>query len=56
MKIDDLIDSLNALKLRYPTSTLMKNQVGNISAILENGEYVAYIDLHDGELNFVGEW
>ena len=46
---DQLMDLAERAKIRYPTGRLVKNQLGNL-AVLVDGSYVDYLDLHTGHL------
>lgn len=40
---------------RTPTARLVKNQVGNLSILDEDGTYIGYVDLHEGETWYRGD-
>lgn len=45
----DLIEAANKAAARWPFATLVKNGMGNLSAVV-NGEYVGFIDLQTGDV------
>jgi hypothetical protein len=49
MTLDQLAAAVALLIRRVPGCTLAKNQVGNLSVLLD-GEYVGFVDLRTGDV------
>ncbi|MCM6778045.1 hypothetical protein NDR87_30880 [Nocardia sp. CDC159] len=51
MTTDDLLAAAQDLAQRYPRADLIKNSVGNLVVVDEDGQSVAYLDLSTGEID-----
>lgn len=52
MTVEALLRAADRVMRWFPDATITTNQVGNL-AILNGGQYVGWIDLRDGTVNWI---
>jgi hypothetical protein len=53
LSLEEMDAAIVEIRGRYPRARLVKNMVGNLSVISEDGHYVGFIEINLGEVEWV---